>query len=69
MEIKEMMEFLSKIELFKGLNDEELQIVANNIEIKEYKEKEYIFKENNERERIFIIRDGSHAACVRPTTI
>lgn len=58
MEIKEMMEFLSKIELFKGLNDEELQIVANNIEIKEYKEKEYLFKENNERERIFIIRDG-----------
>ncbi len=50
--------FLSKIELFAELSQDALQAIAELTEIKQYKADEYIFKENLEREGIFLIQEG-----------
>ena len=54
----EKKEFLTNIELLNGLNEKELEIVAENVEEQQYDEREFLFKENNPRNYIFFIYDG-----------
>lgn len=53
-----MLSFLKKIELFRGLDENELNELANSVKEKCYKKNELLFKENGPRENIFIIFDG-----------
>lgn len=55
---KEALYFLRKIELFRGLNDNELNELAASVKEKKYKTNELLFQENNPREDIFIIYEG-----------
>jgi len=55
---QEIKQFIRTIELFRGLNDKELDIVADGLEVMKYKEGEYLFRENDPRENIYIIYSG-----------
>lgn len=59
MELHEITGFIKKIELFKGLNVQELESVASAINIAEYAEGDFLFSENTPREKIFIIYSGT----------
>ncbi len=59
MERKEIHSFIQKIELFKGLNDDELNTVSEAIETIKIKEGDYLFRENTRREKIFLIQEGT----------
>jgi len=50
--------FIEGIELFKGLSEKELNILAENIEVKKYSKKDLLFEENGPRTDIFIIYEG-----------
>jgi aspartate ammonia-lyase len=58
MEINDIKSFIKNIELFNGLNDEELDLVASRIVTRTYQEGEFLFQENTPREQIFILFDG-----------
>jgi aspartate ammonia-lyase len=58
MEKKIIIEFLKKIELFRGLEPPEFEILADNIIIRDYSPKSMLFNENSPRECIFMIYDG-----------
>ncbi len=53
-----IIEFLKKIELFRGLETEEFETVANNISIRDFPANSLLFSENNPREYIFMIYNG-----------
>ncbi|MCD6201917.1 MAG: aspartate ammonia-lyase [Bacteroidales bacterium] len=55
---QEIRKFIRTIELFRGLNDKELTIIADELTTRKYKEGEYLFRENAPRENIFIIYSG-----------
>jgi len=55
---QEIKEFITKIELFKGLDESELHIIADNLEEKIFHQGEFLFKETHPREHIFIIYKG-----------
>lgn len=50
--------FLKKIELFRGLVDEEYQLLTTCIDQRTFKTNEFLFTENGPRESIFIIYEG-----------
>jgi aspartate ammonia-lyase len=50
--------FLKRIELFKNLTDNELQIILPRIERKRYKTNSMVFRENTSRKNVFIIYTG-----------
>lgn len=54
----QLVDFLKKIELFKGLTDEEYQLLTSGVKQKIFKPNELLFRENGPRESIFIIFDG-----------
>lgn len=58
MDNSQLIEFISKIELFNGLTDEEYQILIDCIKLRTFKTNELLFRENGPRESIFIIFDG-----------
>lgn len=58
MERTEVISFIKNIELFKGLSEEEFELVASAIEQKTYEEGEFLFSENTPREKIFMIYKG-----------
>jgi len=58
MEKGKIIEFIRRIELFKGLEESDLQLLAENIEEKSYSEGSLLFMENEPRENIYIIRTG-----------
>lgn len=58
MEINEIKSFIKDIELFSGLNEDELSLVASRIVTRIYQEGEFLFQENTPREQIFILFDG-----------
>lgn len=58
MEKKIIIEFLKKIELFRGLEPTEFEILADNISIRDFSSKGMLFAENSPRECIFMIYDG-----------
>jgi aspartate ammonia-lyase len=59
MERKEILSFIQKIELFKGLNEVELNTVSEAIETTKIAEGDFLFRENDKREKIFLIYDGT----------
>lgn len=58
MEINQIQDFISQIELFKGLNEAEINTVSKNIEVKEYAAGSAVFSENQPRESIHLIYKG-----------
>lgn len=58
MEKKVIIEFLKKIELFRGLEPEEFEVLAENITVRDFASKTILFAENTPRECIFMIYDG-----------
>ena len=50
--------FIKNIELFKGLSEEELEILVQNLEQKEFKKGDLLFEEHGPRKDIFIIYKG-----------
>ncbi len=53
-----MIEFLKKIELFSGLNDDELAMVIKLVEIRELDKDSLLFQENGRQESLYLIYDG-----------
>ena len=53
-----ILEFLKKIELFRSLNEHEMQLITTRTMLKSYKAGEFLFKENLPRVVLFIIYDG-----------
>ncbi len=58
MDITLTINFLRKIELFKGLVEPELESVAQNIEIKRYANGSMLFAQDSPRENIYLIFEG-----------
>lgn len=58
MENNHLIDFLKKIELFKGLTDEEYHLLISFVTQKVFKPNELLFRENGPRESIFIIFEG-----------
>lgn len=55
---RDYIEFLSNIELFRGLTEKELETLAKGIVEKEFSEGSLLFMENGKREGIMVIYDG-----------
>ena len=55
MDIKIITEFLKNIELFKELDDQEIEQISQKTEIKTFQANKNIFKENTSRECLDII--------------
>lgn len=53
-----IVEFIRKIELFRGLSDNGLETVATNIMEKSLDKGEYLFSEGAPRQNIYIIESG-----------
>lgn len=51
-------EFLKNIELFKDLTNYEIEVLAEQFQSINYSEGDFLFKENQERERVFVIFNG-----------
>lgn len=58
MDSNAMLIFLKKIELFRGLNEEEFKGLVRSVKERNYKVGDLLFRENGPREDIFIIFDG-----------
>lgn len=58
MDKKTLAQFLSKIELFKDLDNSELEILSEKVEEKKYKVGEAVFTELNPRKNLYLIYDG-----------
>jgi signal-transduction protein with cAMP-binding, CBS, and nucleotidyltransferase domain len=55
MDKSQMKKFVTAIELFKGLDELEVETLVGKLVQKEYKAGDFLFKENTRRESIFII--------------
>ncbi len=55
---REIKDFIRTIELFRGLSDEELDIICEEVKSQQYREGEFLFRENDPRESIYIIYSG-----------
>ncbi len=53
-----LQEFINRIELFKGLDTQEKQMVIDHMQEREYKKGETLFEQNTQREYIYLIFDG-----------
>jgi aspartate ammonia-lyase len=58
MEKKKILPFIRTVELFKGLNDDELDLLVEELEEKRYGRGEFLFREHEPREKVFIIFSG-----------
>lgn len=58
MSTNEIKKFITEIELFKGLNDDEINAVVAAIETQKFKAGESLFRESDTREAIYMIYDG-----------
>lgn len=58
MDKKSIAEFLKGIVLFKSLSDNELNQIANIVDVKDFKPNELLFHENTERENLIVIYEG-----------
>ncbi len=54
-----IMDFLAKIELFADLKSDELKLVADMVEHKDYAEGEIVFEQNTERQHVFFVYEGA----------
>ena len=55
----DVIDFLKKIELFRGLTDDEYEKLTSCIKERVYKPNELLFRENGARESIFIVYKGA----------
>jgi len=51
-------EFLKKVELFKGLEDDEIKLICDGLEERVYEFGAILFSENNPRKSLFLIYEG-----------
>jgi len=58
MELSDKISLIGNIELFKGLSTEEIKVIANEAEVRNYEKGELLFSENNPRKEIFLMADG-----------
>jgi aspartate ammonia-lyase len=58
MNVNEKLDLVNNIELFRGLNREELMLIAMESHEKVYETGELLFRENMPRKQIFLIADG-----------
>lgn len=61
MGIADIKTFIEKIELFKGLSDQELEMIAQYFEDQEYQSGEIIFEENQPRQNFYVVYNGEVA--------
>lgn len=54
----DILSFLKKIDLFKGLKETELQTLSENVTFKQFQAGEYLFEESMPRKEIFLIKKG-----------
>ncbi len=54
-----IMDFLAKIELFADLTTDELKLVAEMVQQKNYAEGEIVFEQNTERQHVFFVYEGA----------
>ena len=58
MELSDKISLIGNIELFKGLSQEEIRVIATEAAVKTYEKDELLFSENNPRKEIFLIAEG-----------
>lgn len=58
MENEKIVEFLRKIELFRGFSDQDFSLLTCCVKEKQFKPNEYLFHENSKRESIYVIFEG-----------
>ncbi|MGM0406506.1 MAG: aspartate ammonia-lyase [Bacteroidota bacterium] len=58
MDHQTILTFVKGIELFKGLSEKELSVLAENMQVKKYAKDDLLFEENGPRTDIFIIYKG-----------
>ncbi|MBU0756283.1 MAG: aspartate ammonia-lyase [Planctomycetes bacterium] len=58
MDKKILCNFLSKVELFKDLNDAEIELISRSAVAKTFEVNSHIFSENNKRECLYVIYEG-----------
>lgn len=58
MEKSEIKNFLKQIELFKGLNELQLNIVIEKIKVEKHRKSTMIFNQNNIRQNLYVIVEG-----------
>ncbi len=58
MDKKVISDFLSKVELFKDLSKDEIELISEHAECKSFESGHNIFKENNPRKCLYIIYEG-----------
>jgi len=56
--MNEIVKFLKLVELFNGLNNNELELVSESLSRIKLKEGEFLFRQNDPRDAIYIIRKG-----------
>lgn len=59
METIQLVNFLKKIELFRGLTDEEYGLLTSCVTLRKFQPSELLFRENGKRENIYIIYTGA----------
>ncbi len=55
----EINDFLKEVEIFRNLNANEIEVITELIEITEYKTNDLIFKEKSERDRLYLVFEGT----------
>jgi aspartate ammonia-lyase len=58
MNVKQKVEFLSSIELFSNLSDEEIEVVAKKFILKSFQSGQFLYQETHKRKTLFIIKSG-----------
>jgi len=58
MQKSQLKEFLKQVQLFKELNDSQLDAICDKVKLEEYTAKSLLFSENNIRKNLFLIFDG-----------
>ncbi|MGE5410870.1 MAG: cyclic nucleotide-binding domain-containing protein, partial [Clostridiales bacterium] len=58
MEVKLINEFLKEIELFKGLDEDEIKLISKQVEVKEFSAGSIVFMENSPRKNLYVIYEG-----------
>ncbi len=58
MERKKILPFIRTVELFQGLTEDELNLLVEELEEKRYNRGEFLFREHEPREKVFIIYSG-----------
>ncbi len=58
MEKSQIKEFLKQVQLFRELNDSQLDIVCDKVRLENYPAKSFLFSENNIRKNLFLIYNG-----------